>query len=180
MLSFIRRNDPLKEAGRALFAAAAGQARRPEFYLRLGVPDTIDGRFDLLALHGYLILEALKERGDEGHAIGTHFATFVFESLDEALRELGAGDIGVSRRIKAMADAFYGRLAAYGGAKDEGDLVEAILRNLFRGDGAKRAEAVQVAAYARKSREVLLNAGLSQLYGGAVPFAPLLPLEGPN
>ena len=172
MFGLFSRADPQKEAARSLFRALAEQARRADFYTRFKVPDTIDGRFDLLALHGYIVMEGLRGEGPRGERIGTHLATAIFESLEEALRELGVGDTGIARRIKAMADAFYGRLAAYSSAKDPAAMADALLRNLYRGENGRRAEAELLTDYVFASRESAQRADGS-LVAGAISFAPL-------
>jgi cytochrome b pre-mRNA-processing protein 3 len=152
-----------------LYSACLDRARAPAFYTRLQVPDTIDGRFDLVALHAALVLEALKDAGlDE--ELGAPFVTLVFAGFEEALRELGVGDFGMARRIKAMADAFYGRLEAYARAgEDEDGLQGALLRNVYRGDADKEDAAGELARYAIAAGA---NASAS-LKEGALDFGPL-------
>ena len=79
----------------------------------------MDGRFDLVALHAWLVLERLKAAGMD--AAAQALTDILFVGFDEALREQGTGDMGMGRRMKAFANAFFGRLAAYGGATDEAD-----------------------------------------------------------
>lgn len=166
--------DPDREIGRALYKSIANQARSPEFYTRFAVPDTIDGRFDVLVLHGFAVMAALKECGKDGERIGTHLATAIFESLEEALRELGSGDIGISRRIKAMANAFYGRLAVYSSAMNESEMKEALVRNLYRSESGHDADARLLARYMLVSLENLRtpDAKMDLLKGNLV-FDPL-------
>ncbi len=172
MFQLFGRVEHQREIGRALYRAIAAQARSPEFYTRLAVPDTIDGRFDLLALHGFLVMEVLKGCGKAGERIGTHLATSIFESLEEALRELGVGDIGISRRIKVMADAFYGRLAVYSSAEGESEMRDALIRNLYRGDNNRNFEARLLANYMLQSLESLTRPDCeSALLKGEVAFA---------
>jgi cytochrome b pre-mRNA-processing protein 3 len=137
MLKALRRLGDRKRLADGLFAGLAARAREPVFFLELGVPDTIDGRFDLLALHAWLVLERLAAERDLSQTL----TDIIFVQFDESLRQLGVGDIGIGHRVKKMADAFYGRLKAYGGAEDEGALAEAILRNVYRGDEARAGEA---------------------------------------
>src|SRR5665213_3710295 len=82
------------------------RAREPVFFAALGVPDTIDGRFDMVVLHAWLVLERLRvlQMKDVSQAL----VDTLFTSFDESLRELGVGDIGIGHRVKKMADAFYG------------------------------------------------------------------------
>jgi len=174
MFRLFSRADPEKQAAQTLFRDLALQARREEFHTRFHVPDTLDGRFDLLALHGFLALEVLKHQGPSGTRVGTHLATAIFTSLDEALRDLGVGDIGISHRIEAMAHAFYGRLEAYRKAAGPDEMASALLRNLYRGAAERQAEAVLLAGYVLETLEQGRSAdGGRLLLEGEMAFAPL-------
>ncbi|MEX2297639.1 MAG: ubiquinol-cytochrome C chaperone family protein, partial [Dongiaceae bacterium] len=107
------RRDPHAKPARALYEAAVEQARSPAFYTALGVPDTVDGRFELIALHGFLVMHRLKTEPGEGPPLAQALFDFMFADMDAALREMGAGDLGVGRRVKTMAKSFLGRVAAY-------------------------------------------------------------------
>ena len=126
------RPDPARKAAEGLYAALVAQARRPEFYARLGVPDSLDGRFEMVALHTFLVLRRLKSDAQASEARQALVDLFV-EDMDANLREMGAGDLGVGRRVKAMAQALYGRIAAYeaGLAGPQEALAGALRRNLF-------------------------------------------------
>ena len=167
--------DPAVAAADSLYAALVQQARNPAFYRRLSVPDSLDGRFDLLAVHAFLVLAAIRGEGDAGKDLGTKLATAIFAGFEDALRELGVGDMGMSRRIKAMADGFYGRLAAYDAACiDQSLLAGVLLRNVYRGDTAREADATVLASYVMANRQVFSSpAGLSTLLLGQPVFAPL-------
>jgi cytochrome b pre-mRNA-processing protein 3 len=130
------RPDPLRKEAEATYAAVVAQARRPEFYAQLGVPDTLDGRFELVALHTFLILRRLKSQGEGG--AGQALVDLFIQDMDASLRELGAGDLGVGRKVKAMAQAFYGRIAAYdAGLADGAESLEAALRRNLYGTAAE-------------------------------------------
>jgi cytochrome b pre-mRNA-processing protein 3 len=126
------RPDPVRKTAEQLYAAVVTQARRPEFYARLGVPDSLDGRFELIALHMFIALRRLKVQG-QAAAAGQALVDLFVQDMDASLRELGAGDLGVGRRVKAMVQALYGRIAAYeAGLAGPGEELEAALRrNLF-------------------------------------------------
>lgn len=151
MLKLLR-NDAKRTAAR-LLAELTAQARKPEFFTALGVADTIDGRFDMVALHGWLVLDRLAVLGQRDLAQALTDRLFI--GFDEALRDLGAGDMGMSRRMSKMGDAFYGRLQAYGAAKSEDDLADAIQRNVFRGAEDRKAQALALARYIESAREAL-------------------------
>jgi cytochrome b pre-mRNA-processing protein 3 len=108
---FARR--PAKAAGLALYASAARQSRRPGFYTRMGAPDTAEGRFEVYSLHVVLLLHRLKGEGEQ--AKETSQATFdaFVQALDDALREMGVGDVIVPKKMRRLGAAFYGRVKAY-------------------------------------------------------------------
>jgi len=128
------RTSPATEAAHRLYVAIQHQARSPEFHARLGVPDTLDGRFDLLALHMFLVLRRLKAEGKNASELAQRLFDMLFDDMDRSLREMGVADLGVGKRVKAMAQALYGRIAAYdAGLTQTGDdrLKEALRRNLY-------------------------------------------------
>jgi cytochrome b pre-mRNA-processing protein 3 len=147
------------------------RARESVFYVDFAVADTIDGRFDLLALHAALVMEALTARRSSGAKIGTELATAIFAGFDDALRELGVGDFGISRRMKALADAFYGRLRAYGAAQTEAELAHVVIRNLYRGTENRGREAAALAHYIVSVQQKLRHE--PSLLQGSVEFGPL-------
>ncbi len=162
---------PLLEA-RSLYGAVVAQSRLPEFYRGGGVPDTLDGRFELISLHNHLLLRRLKRDG-EAAALAQALFDVMFADMDESLREIGVGDLSVGRRIKQMAQAFYGRIAAYDAGLDEaGDaaLEAALLRNLY-GTLASPPESVSaMAGYVRKAAAALNALDDLSLRAGKVSF----------
>ena len=127
-----------QEVSEVLYGNAVEMAREPVFFAEHGVADTVDGRFDALALVVALIMRRLKDCGESGHELSQQLFDTMFADMDLSLREMGAGDIGVAKRVRVMAEAFMGRLEAYASALDSGDrvaLAAALQRNLLRGDG---------------------------------------------
>ncbi len=165
MLNAMRRSKERRLVAGRIYTALVTRAREPVFFERFGVPDTLDGRFDLLTLHAWLVLLRLKK--DEPLAQAVVDAIFV--GFDVALREMGAGDIGMGRRMKKFADAFYGRLQAYDAALDAEQLTEALERNLYRGGPQPCARAM--AAYVMGVRQ-----HLASWESGVPDFGPL-PVE---
>ncbi len=103
--------------GFMLYAAAVKAARRSAFLCRgLGVPDTLDGRFDLVGLHAFLLIERLRRDAEPGPELAQAVFDAMFADMDVNLRELGVGDLSVGKRVRAMWEAFHGRAAAYGAA----------------------------------------------------------------
>ncbi len=170
----------IEAAAHHLYGAVVRHARRPEFYTVCGVPDSVDGRFDMIALHAALVLRRLRvEPGDGADAaarLAQYFFDLMFADMDQNLREMGAGDLGVGRRVKAMAQAFYGRAAAYdkGLAGDAAELTQAIRRNLYgtlaETDQPTAAVLERVAGYVRDQVAALGTIGLEELLAGDVAF----------
>jgi cytochrome b pre-mRNA-processing protein 3 len=159
---------PGQNAGRALYASAARQARRPAFYRAFGVADTVEGRFELYSLHVALLLIRLKGQGQ----IAAQTAQALFDayvlSLDDALRDMGVSDVKVGRKMKALGEAFYGRLKAYEDAIEalpRTTELEALLsRTAFEERPDHRAEALS--AYVGRAADRLGRQDLQDLLQG--------------
>lgn len=157
----------------AIYGMIVTQAREPIFYRHLGVPDTVNGRFDLLLLHVWLLLRRLRtaEGGVElSQALFDRFC----EDMDDNLREMGVGDQTVPKRMRAFGEAFYGRVQAYDLAMDSGGeaLASAICKNILNGAGMDQALAL--AAYARAAETNLGGTKEAVLLGGSFKFPPAL------
>lgn len=164
---------PRHEAALNLHGCICAAARRVEFHLEYGVPDTIDGRFDLLTLHAALVFRALWTMGAEGRSLAQATCDVLFAGFDDAVRALGVGDMGVPRKVKAMAAAYQGRAQAYGEALDgseDGPLAEALRRNLFRAGPAEDGALSSLAAYARATDAALKSQPIAAFAGGSVIF----------
>jgi cytochrome b pre-mRNA-processing protein 3 len=133
----------------ALYGMIVAQARLPAFYADYGVPDTVEGRFELIVLHLVLALRRL-ERVRQGRHIGQRLFDRFCQDLDDNLREMGVGDLAVPKHMRRFGEAFYGRQAAYLGALDAPDerhFENALARNILRGAGL--VGAVRLSRYAR-------------------------------
>ncbi len=134
-LGLARRNRH-ERVGFDLYGAAVAAARDPHHYLENGVPDTLDGRFDLVGLHAFLLIQRLKQEPEPGPVIAQAVFDAMFSDMDINLRELGVSDMSIGRRVRAMWEAFHGRAAAYATAmanNDDAALEAALARNLWRG-----------------------------------------------
>lgn len=176
MLKGLFGSKPADRVGEALFAAVLRQARRPEFYERAGVPDTLDGRFDMIALHVFLVMRRLKGQGEAAEAAARGLVEALFADLDASLRELGVGDLAVGKRIRSMMDGLYGRFDAYDAGLAEAPagrkLGVALDNNLF-GTVHASAEALErMAAYVRREADALARAPVAALLAGDIPFGP--------
>jgi len=169
MLNVLRRTSPKAKLVQALNAQVTAQARQPAFFREFGVADTIDGRFDMVALHAWLAFGRLKAAAMDDIARGLSDAIFV--GFDEALRDLGNGDMGMGPRMKKLGNAFNGRMHAYEAAVgDEAALADAVLRNVYRGAAGHETAARAIARYALSAREHLMQ---SDPATGVLDFGPL-------
>jgi cytochrome b pre-mRNA-processing protein 3 len=122
----------------------------------------------MVVIHAWLVLERLRELGMKDVSQG--FVDSLFSSFDESLRDLGVGDIGIGHRMKKMADAFYGRLAAYREAKDADALKDAVIRNVYRGDATRDADAASLASYIAAAKAAVGNCNVAS---GVVEFGDI-------
>ncbi len=183
---FRPKNDDTKNMAlqaRDLYAAALSQTRQEIFYRDCGVPDTFDGRFDLLLLHLFMILSPMAEK-PEYKALSQAVFDTAFKDMDQTLRERGIGDMGVPKHMRRMMMAFNGRMHAYQAAiapetlqsvKIDGlkqsSLAEALMRNLYATAPEASVLAAQIAAI-----ETYVRESISQLKaeaGNPVRFAAL-------
>jgi cytochrome b pre-mRNA-processing protein 3 len=174
MLRLFRRDDKGAVAAKRLYDAVVAQARSPVFHRSLNVPDTIDGRFDLLVLHLYLVLDRLTREGGKASDLAQALTTMTFAGFDGALRDLGVSDVGLARKLKAMANAYYGRFEAYSAAGDsEEHLAATVLRNIYRGDETRAPEAARLARYVAGVRKRLrTEEATAKLVEGNPEFGP--------
>ena len=124
-----------ERAGYELYGEAVRAARTPWFYAELGVPDTLDGRFDMVGLHAYLLIRRLSA-DPAGQKLSQAVFDAMFSDMDINLREMGVSDLAVGKRVKTMWEAFHGRANAYAEAMKIGPetLAEALARNLWPGE----------------------------------------------
>ncbi len=169
LLSFLSRGRDRARQGAWIYNAIVDQARRPQFYESLDVPDTIDGRFDLIVLHAGMYLPRLKAVRTEGKALAQAAFDQMFVNFEHNLRELGVGDMGVPRRVKGMLSAFYGRVTAYDSAIKDGDtaaLRAALQRNVYRGGEVDPPKLDALATYVRAAYEALKAADDTDILAG--------------
>lgn len=133
MFVFSRQKRREREIARRLYDQVVEQARSPSFYVDGGVPDTVDGRFEMVVLHAYLVIGRLMAGEDAAQRIAQYLFDTMITDMDRSLREMGIGDLSVGRKVKAMAEAYYGRSRAYDSAlaASDADLSSALRRNVF-------------------------------------------------
>lgn len=183
ILRLIRNRAEKKRTAQQFYGSIVAQARREEFYRCWHVPDTINGRFDMIVLHLFLVLRRLHQEGEDGTQAGRLIIEAFFSDMDNSVREQGAGDLAVPKHVRKMADAFYGRLLSYKKSEESGDrkmLVEALKRNFFpdlaggeNGQETQTAEAI--ARYMQDAKESLRNMSFERLRTGPIAFPKILP-----
>ncbi len=170
VLGFLRR-DRHERAGSELYGAAVAAAREPFLYAELGVPDTVDGRFDMVGLHAFLVIRRLGRLTPPARDLAQAVFDTMFADMDTSLREMGVGDLSVAKKMRAMWEAFHGRSAAYEAALGDADaqsLAAALARNVWRGQPAGAAAARIV----RAQDTHLAGQDATALAAGRVGFLP--------
>ena len=151
MLEPLKKKNLYAQAAEAAYAAMLEHIRKPAFYKDYGVPDTFDGRFELLVLHAFLVIE---RAGSEGQEFAQALFDVLFADMDQTLREIGIGDMGVPKHMRRMMKAFNGRMHAY----HAGPLGTALGRNLYGTLPQGFIPVEKMAAYVLECREALKSA----------------------
>jgi cytochrome b pre-mRNA-processing protein 3 len=132
MFAWTARRKQRHVVAHRLHEAILSQSRLPGFYAHRGVPDTFDGRFELVLLHAFLVWNRLRDEGEAGQRAAQDMFDAMFRNMSAALRQIGVGDLGVPHHMKRMMKAFKGRAMAYqAGLNDPQAMREALRRNLF-------------------------------------------------
>lgn len=168
-----------------LYGAVVTLARTPGFYSQFGVPDTPEGRFEMVSLALFLTLERLKSFPGQEKLVQGTIEAFVTD-MDDCLREMGVGDLGVSKRVKRAAAAFYERAGSYRTALTDASataMTDALTSHVYSGQAV--AQAPDLAKLALALWKELGRADVAQLESGAAlaslaalvaaPVAPALP-----
>jgi cytochrome b pre-mRNA-processing protein 3 len=151
MLTFFRsKSNPRRIAAEKLYGDLVAQARQPVFYAEWGVPDTVDGRFDMILLHIFAVMRRLSIEGQEEKDLSQALYDVMFVDLDRALREIGVGDMSVGRHIRRMMKAFNGRMIAYEDGLIDAEKMDAALRRNVYGTVAGEISTAKLAAYAHQ------------------------------
>lgn len=169
-----------EDDARAIYEKVVVAARQPSFYLDLGVPDTPDGRFDMISLHAFLVLRRLGRERERTEDLSQAIFDLMFFDMDQNLREMGVGDLGVGRMVKSLATAFYGRAEAYEKGLDAADpksLAEALERNVYRHGTPEIRRLSALAAYVAVADATLAETALDAVMAGRFAF-PAPPVGG--
>lgn len=163
---FSRKDD--RAPFRPLYAALIAMARQPHWYEKGAVPDTIDGRFDMVAAMLSLALLRMETLGLQGE--GARLTEIFVEDMDGQVRQIGFGDLVVGKQIGKMMSALGGRLAAYRAAlAGDASLDDAVVRNIFRGEAPETAAVAHVSAGLRAFAKTLDEMDAQAVLAGAFP-----------
>lgn len=178
MFSRFFKRRPSDVAANALYLTLVEQARLPVFYAEHGVPDTLEGRYDMIILHAHLVMRRLGQVGPDPAAAAKNLSQqlfdFMFADMDQNLREMGVSDLAVGKRVQRMAEAFFGRVAAYDQALDSGDdaaLAAALDRNLYQKGHPSPDNLAAMVAYMHVQVGHLAGLADADLLAGKVGFA---------
>ncbi|MDG1995043.1 MAG: ubiquinol-cytochrome C chaperone family protein [Emcibacteraceae bacterium] len=176
MFDFIFKNKKLNDSAHGLFSSVINQSREKVFYEKFLVEDSLDGRFDLMALHMALLLDKF-DRNDELRDVPKMkriIQEIMFDNLDLTLREIGVGDLGVGKKIKIMAEAFYGRMMVYQELLSKNNVVEmteAIKRNLYRGKDIDESTVEEMTSYMFVQYENTKEQDIDKIMSGEIVFS---------
>ena len=159
-----------RQKGAKLYETAVRQSRRPVFYAELGVPDTLDGRFDTLCLHVYLVVDRLCRAGRPGRQMAQAVFNQMFLDMERAVREMGIGDLSVPKHVRRMMKAFNGRRIAYEKSMGGQGLEETLARNIYGGMRMDPAALRALAAYVRQAHASLAAQADEALLRGTAAF----------
>lgn len=143
MILGLFRKSTATEAVYAVYRAIVAQSRHPRFYAEWGVPDTVTGRFDMICLHLALLFRRLRSERKDVREFSQAVFDLFFKDMDRSLREMGAGDLAVPKKIRNMGNIFYGLLASLSEAMDRNDaaaLRAVLARNIFDADAHPSAD----------------------------------------
>ncbi len=161
-----------KTIARELYGAVVAQARRAMLYQECGVPDTPEGRFEMIALHLSLLLARLDRMGEAGRKLAQVLGETFVTDMDDNMREMGVGDLAVPRKVKRAAAGLYERAARYRAALGEGatgDMLAEVLRADVLGGDASGTAVAGLANDVRSSATLLAGASDGDLLAGRVP-----------
>lgn len=169
------------DAAHSLYLAAVARARTAAFYAGMGVPDTENGRFEMIVLHLVVMVRALRQHGQAGKALAQEMIDVFIKDMDRSLREGGTGDLGVGKKVKQMAGCYHARSSVLEPLLNEaraGAMVPALASNLFELKDPSADDAAQVerlAEYLVSQDQATRAVPADDLLSGALEILPFAP-----
>lgn len=204
MLKWFRARGANARKAKQLYGAVVAAARRPEFYRDYGVPDTLNGRYEMIVLVLFQLLERLRSEGSAAEETSRLTLEAFFTDMDDCMREIGVGDLSVPKKVKKAAAGFYDRAKSYRAALDAGDMgaMAAVFATFIEGQdailaGSEGADAIsldatlapgpsraaptglsirfeRLAAHAFRQRDALASADAETVLAGKAFATPVL------
>ena len=159
-----------------LYRTIVSHARNEGFYQLYEIPDNVNGRFDVLTLHMYIVLRRLKEIGPSGNTLAQDLFDIMLSDMDSNLREMGVGDLSVGKKVKSLAVAFYGRIKAYDDGildQDKDTLIASLKRNLYAERSPKESNLKILEQYLRNQVYVSESWTLDDIKAGTITYDPV-------
>jgi len=161
-----------KEQAYAVYGKLVSQARNPVFYQDFGVADDIDGRFDMILLHLFIVDRRFEKEGDAAKKIRRQLQEAMIADMDRSLREMGVGDMSIGKEVKKMGAAWFGRVKAYSRAiqadAPKPGLAEAIAKNVYKGTETDKAEGL--ASYTLEALQKLAGYSFEEMLTSQFEF----------
>jgi len=173
MLAWLKQALNRQRTARSLYGSIVTQARSRAIYRDWRVPDTIEGRFEMIALHLILVLHRLAREGEDGHLLGRALTEIVATDIDDNLREMTIGDMAVPREVKRAIAAIQDRHAAYApaiAASGDEPLSAVVLATAGGLDGAEGLDTGAICAYIRRASRRLGETSLPDLLEGRIAW----------
>tara|TARA_B100002003_G_C14039999_1_gene501175 strand:+ start:205 stop:777 length:573 start_codon:yes stop_codon:yes gene_type:complete len=181
MFGLFKRKKPYEQEAALLVGTISMQSRRLEFYEEFEVPDTTEGRFDLLLVHLFLLISRIKDEPG-GDVLAQSVFDTAFLNIDEGYREIGISDMGVPKRMKKLMLAFNGRMHAYSEAIKAGlpELEKALDRNIYNIVNIQNGAVLpSLAEYILANKDYLEKQSREHIFSGHIEFKePVLIKEG--
>jgi cytochrome b pre-mRNA-processing protein 3 len=181
ILPLFRRNRTADSIDR-LYGAIVTQARFRAFYAEYGVPDTVEGRLEMVILHAVLLLHRVSGEDEALRGLGQAVFDRFCQDMDDNLREMGVGDLAVPKQMQRIAGAFYGRARAYQAAltvPDPDALVNALRRNIYADEPAAELSAQRLETYVRNAVHHLRRQDRAALSTGRLNYPEPPAAAGP-
>lgn len=176
MLTWFRARGRTARTAAELYGSIVARAREVSFYRDFGVPDSLEGRYGLIVLHMWLVMDNLRRFAEPGERLARALAECFVTDMDDNMREIGVGDLSVPRKVKKAAAGLYDRTLAYRAALPAGETAIADLLGIHLGL-AERQAALQLARYVTQAREGLAALPGDRLQAGHITFVKMPTLD---
>jgi cytochrome b pre-mRNA-processing protein 3 len=174
MFRWFAERSARREAAEKIYDAIVAQSRAPIFYMRGGVPDTLFGRFDMLVIHRFIVLQNLRKLGGrEGELLGRDVIEAFIREMDSMVRDLGVGDLQVPKEVGRIANVFFAQLTVYIDATEKRDpraLADAVRKSFQAADAKVRVADVELTNYIIESIKQIGGMPLNLLLQGNIMF----------